>query len=145
MIISKPKFQALFSLTAFLIIIFGIIGYILYKFSGQTYQYIILGLLIPVALSVLLKVMLSYKIAEVNKEKLKLKYPFKFYSKQYSLNKDLENWTETKMKASGQDYKALTLFFKDKKKIQFSYLENTSYNALVKYMRKKYARQEKKS
>ncbi|MEO1051169.1 MAG: hypothetical protein AAFX87_11110 [Bacteroidota bacterium] len=143
-IVSKPKFNTLFSLGFFLAaaytFFFISLIYILnnplkfewYHVAGT----VILG---PIALGVTVRTLVGYKIVTISKEKVKINYKFRFSKKQLNL-KDLELWKETTIKTLSAPYKELEMKFNNGKKLKLSMQEHTDYKKVVNYLNKKCAK-----
>lgn len=140
MIVSKPKPSTLFSLGAFLFAAYGLFIYTLIDFihSDQKalFQYLIMFIIGPIALGVTIKILLSYKIIKIGKEKIEISYPFRFKVYQFKL-KQIESWKEVIIKTGTKFFKELTLTFENKYKIKLTKQENSSYDEIYGYLKKK--------
>lgn len=139
MIIAKPKTGTLFSLGVFISFCLGIAIYILLIIldqSAQWYHYLIVLIVGPLALGLLARTILGYKMIAVGKERITIKHPVRFSERQYLL-KDIAHWTEQQVKTGTGTFKELTIFFQDGKNLNMSFQEHSNYQETVKYLRKK--------
>lgn len=141
MITSKPKGNTLFALSMFLILCYGLLGYTLYNFLNfkphYWYQYAIFIIITPIALSVTVKTIQSFKIIRIKKEQLFLHHPILLKKKKFNM-KQMEYWEETIIKTQGTTFKQLTLNF-GKTKVKLANQENTEYIKVLRYLQRKYA------
>ena len=100
------------------------------------YQFLTAIILGPVALGLLAKVILGYKIVSIGKERIEIKYPTRFSSKTYPI-KEIDSWRETEVKTATGVYQELEVLFSNRKKLNLSYQEHTEYPAVIKYLKKK--------
>lgn len=146
MIIAKPKIGTLFSLGLFVILSLGLASFTAYHMFNATtiawYQYLIVIILFPLGLGLAVKVVLGYKIIEIGKERIEVRFPVKFKKESHKL-KDIERWKETTVKTATGTYKEVDIRFSDKKQLTLSYQEHTDYPKVVKYLKKRCARQMK--
>lgn len=142
-IVTKPKVATLFSMGIFITASLSIAIFCIYLMmnSGRLvwYQFLAAIILGPVALGLLAKVILGYKIVSIGKERIEIKHPTRFSSKTYSL-KEIDTWKETEVKTATGVYQELEVLFNNKKKLNLSYQEHTDYPAVIKYLKKKCAR-----
>ncbi|TRX56275.1 hypothetical protein FNH22_16685 [Fulvivirga sp. M361] len=139
MIIAKPKIGTLFSIGIFVAFCLGISLYIfliLEDRPAQWYHYLIIVTLSPLALGLLTKTVLGYKKIAIGKERITINYPIRFSQRVYNL-KDIESWTEQKVKTATGTFKELTVLFKNGKRLNMSFQEHSNYIESVKYLRKK--------
>lgn len=140
MIVSKPKGNTVFSLSMFLIICYSLVGYTLYQYLSHEeqfwYQYGILIIITPIAISVSIKVARTFKIVNLGKGQMTVKYPILFKVRKYNL-KQLEQWEETIIKTQGTVFKQLIMRF-EKEKVGIANQENTEYDKIFEYLRKKH-------
>lgn len=141
MIISKPKGNTVFALCMFLIICYSLVGYTLIQFVSDEgrfwYQYAILIIITPIALTVSVKVARTFKIVKVGKAQMTVRYPLLFKTKKYNM-KQLQQWEETIIKTQGTVFKQLTIIF-EKDKVGLANQENTEYARVYDYLRKKHS------
>lgn len=145
MIISKPRTSALFSLTVFIIISLalayaGISGPLetgVWKWYNQVAVYFF-G---PLAVMLAIRVLWKFKVMGIAKEKLSLWYPFRFLRRKYDLN-EMEFWHEEQVKTGKTLFKEMELKF-GKRKVKISNSENGSYDAIYKYLSKKFPKKKR--
>jgi len=146
MITSKPKSGTLFAVGVFLIMAYGASGYMLYHVvqnqAFATYQMILLPLTIGIALGVTIKTIIDYKTIVIDKDRVDVKFLLPI-NKRYYL-KNLNFWQETKIKTFSSTFKELTLRFDNRKAVKLSTQENSNYERIVRYLKKKYSRKEQK-
>lgn len=100
------------------------------------YQFLTAIILGPIALGLLFKVILGYKIVSIGKERIEIHHPTRFRKKDYTL-KEIDFWKETEVKTATGMYKELEILFLNKRKLNLSYQEHTDYPAVIKYLKKK--------
>ena len=149
MIVSKPKKQTLFSIVIFLVLTFGVTAALLYYWwqsGGAAFWYMLLATVSgSIGLAVLVRYFAAYKVLRIGKEKLELQFPFLFQHKRYGL-KDLKGWREEHIKTRQGAYRELQIFFEGRKRyVRLSLQENTEYERVVGYLRKKANRKQLKS
>ncbi len=141
MIVARPTFNAVFSMSAFLILVFAGFSYTSYEYffkeSDSLFIYFAMIFSGGLGFGLLIKFLWNWKSITIAKEKFQINYPFRFTSRLYS-GKQLIQWTETTIKTFGGQYSELALFFDDKKKITMSKQEHTDYDKSKKYLLKKF-------
>ena len=145
MIISKPKFSALFSLGVFVLVSFSIGGYnllLIYQQNGWWLSYLLAGLFLPLGLAILIRQLWAYKILKFDKNKVMVNYPLRLTTKTADL-KDLQHWEETIIKTGSGQFKQIDLAFENLK-VGLSMQENSSYQRVAGYLEKKAPRKRKK-
>ncbi len=139
MIVSKPKGNTVFALCMFLIICYSLLGYTIFQYVSHEekfwYQYAILIIITPIAISVSIKVARTFKIVNLGKGQMTVRYPLLFRTRKYNM-KQLVHWEETIIKTQGTVFKQLTLVF-EKEKVGLANQENTEYHKVFEYLRKK--------
>lgn len=138
MIVSKPKFSALFSLGIFILVSLSIGGYnlsLIMQGKGWWLSYILASLFLPLGLLILLRQLWAFKILKFADNKLEVVYPLRFSKKIVSL-KNLKYWEETLIKTGTGMFKQIDLVF-DQLKVGLSMQENSNYNSVVGYLGKK--------
>lgn len=141
MIVSKPKGNTVFSLSVFLILCYSLIGYTIFQYVSSEesywYQYAILIIITPIAISVSVKVARTFKVVNLGKSQMTVRYPLLFRTRKYNM-KQLDHWEETIIKTQGTVFKQLTLKF-EKEKVGLANQENTEYHKVFDYLRKKHS------
>ena len=101
------------------------------------YNYVIIGLLIPIGGFVLIRIFILYKIIRMGNNQVQISYPVLRREKKYTL-KDIEAWRENKVKTGKtSEYKELQILFSDKKKLSVGHKEHTEYSRMVQYLTQK--------
>lgn len=146
MIISKPKTGTLFAVSVFLILAYGASAYMLYEVvqdqSFATYQIFLLPLTLGIALGVTIKMIIDHKTIIVQKDRVDVKFLLPIHKRYYL--KNLDFWQETKIKTFSSTFKELTLRFDNRKAVKLSSQENSNYERIQRYLKKKYPRKEQK-
>lgn len=141
MIIAKPTFNAVFSMTAFLVLVFAGFIYTSYEYlfndSNSLYVYFAMIFTGGLGFGLLIKFLWNWKSLTIAKERFQIKYPFRFINRIYN-GKQLVQWTETTIKTFGGQYSELALHFDDKRKITISKQEHTDYDKSKNYLLKKF-------
>lgn len=141
MITAKPTFNSIFSMTAFLVLMFAAFGYTAYVYFNEQNagMFIYFSMIFSggLAFGLLIKFLWNWKIVEIAKEKFIVKYPFRFQSLQYN-GKQLMKWSETTIKTWGGQYSELAIKFEDNKKVSISRQEHTDYEKSRNYLMKKF-------
>lgn len=146
MIVSKPKSTAIISLGIFIIICFGLGSYALRAILngvGVWYNYISAILFLTIAIILLLRQMLSYKIIKVGDNMLKVSYLLRWQTKAYNI-KDIEHWKEVVIKTKNAPFKQLEIKFNGFL-LKLTVQENTNYDQIRKYLKKRVSKKEKKN
>ena len=146
MIVSKPKFNALFAIIVFLIICFslGLINLnILVKGDARWFNYLIVAVTLPIGLSILIKQLAGFKIVTVGGETFKVGKPFLLSGYQFKL-KNIDWWEETTIKTKNGEFKELTISQDTGKKLKLTLQENSNYKRIRDYLSKKVAKKMKK-
>jgi hypothetical protein len=145
MIVSKPKSSALIALSIFTIICLGMGGYALRAILsglGAWYHYLIASLTLLIALVLIVRQILSYKIIRLGEGRIKVQYPFRGKVKDFNIS-ELFEWKEIVIKTKNAPYKQMELKF-DNFLLKLSVQENTNYDQIKKYLKKRVAKKEEK-
>lgn len=139
MIISRPRTNALFALTVFIIIALslayaGIQGPLT---SGKWnwYNYIAVYGFGPLAVVLAIRMLINFKLIYLGKGQIEVKYPFRLSARKYNL-KELDYWTENRVKTGKTLFREMEIKF-PRKKIKISMQENSSYKEIFQYFSKK--------
>lgn len=140
MIVSKPKGNTIFALAVFLILIFGSFFALLSGLlSGGTYFFfklILAPVVLAVGLVVLSKFLASFKIVKLGNGQIEVFYPIsKMRSKIFV--KDILGWHEEAINTKNGEFREVRILYAKKKILKLSNKENTKYDAVVKYLKKK--------
>lgn len=141
MIVSKPRYQTLFALGIFLILVFGSFFLLLNSLLKAPEQFFILKiittpLVLVIGLLVLTKFITAIKVIKVGNNKISIKYLIS--RSVISLNlSDIKAWHEEIVKTKQGDFKETKILYGHKKIIKLSNKENTEYDGIVKYLNAK--------
>ncbi len=147
MIISKPKFGTILSLSVFIAVSLVIASYGLkLLLNGQPvwWAYTLAILFYPIAISLIIKITWGYKIISVGSQKIEVKFPFRMQKKKYYLRQVL-TWEETMVKTGSVPFKELNLRFDDGNNMKLSYHENSNYDEIFNYLNRNAAKGRKKT
>lgn len=143
MIVAKPKIGTLFSLGVVIFLSLGFASYTAYQMVHADaiawYQYLIVLLLFPLGLGLAAKVILGYKVIELGKGRIDIRFPVRLKRKSHKI-KEIDHWKETTVKTATGTYKEVEITFADKTKLTLSYQEHTEYPKVIQYLKKKCAR-----
>ena len=147
MIVSRPKRQAVFSLGVFTAITMtGLIYFWLEMIKLDevpTWRYVVIGILILTASLLLHKLIFNYKVLKISHDKVHVYYPFRFFKSAQDI-KDLGVWQETVINTKNGEYKQLKLVFVNKGFVKISNQENSEYDKVYKYIKRKAPKKEVK-
>ena len=139
MIISRPKPNALFALSVFIVFALslayaGIKGPI---DSGiwHWYNYIAVWFFGPLAMILSFRIMYNFKVIYIGKGHFIFWFPFRFFRKKYKLE-ELISWSVDSVKTGKTVFKQLEMKFSNKS-FKISNQENTSYDNIYKYLSQK--------
>ncbi len=144
-IISRPQPKAVFSLFTFSVLCWAIAGYSLRVFVYSQpvwYHYLAVYGAGGVGLLLFIRQLISYKIVTFTDKTVSVRHPFTGKKKQLPL-KLLVNWKETIIATKVDPYKQLELFF-DAYTVRLSVQENTHYEQIRNYFKKRWPKKEKK-
>ncbi len=139
MIVLRPKVSTLFSLSLFtsFCLVAGAIGVTHYLLTGLSwYDYLFLGLLLPLGVVLLLRLIFNYSSIRIGRDQITVIYPTRFIQRNYGLA-DIEYWTEKEVKTPSGLYKEVEIRFTDQRKVSVSLHEHKGYADAVAYLRKK--------
>jgi len=138
MITSKPQTNTIVSFTVFLSLTFIVLGmnaYVIVKdLQPAWYTYLIVVILTPIAIFVLVKIFIRYKIIRLGNNLVELTYPVQRRAKKYSLDQ-IEYWIEHKVKTGKNSvYKEVEIKFTDGLQVTIGHKEHTEYPRIVQYL-----------
>ncbi len=141
MITSKPQTSTVISFVVFLFITTIVVtmnSIAIFKDRGAAwYNYVVMGLLIPIGLFVFYKIVVRYKILRLGNNEIQVDYPVLRISKTYQLGQ-IDRWIENKVKTGkNSEYRELEVRFSDGKKISVGHKEYTDYSKVVQYLAQK--------
>ncbi len=138
MIISKPQTNTIVSFIFFLLLTMAVLSMnilVLIKDSQPAwYTYLIIVLLVPIALFVLYKIFIRYKVIRIGNNLVELNYPVLRSNTKYPLDQ-IDYWVEHQVKTGKNSlYKEMEIKFKDGVKLTFGQKEHTEYARIVQYL-----------
>ena len=138
MITSKPQTSTIISFIIFLTLTFVVLGmnvYVIVKdLQPAWYTYLIVVILSPIAVFVLYKIFIRYKILRLGNNLIELTYPVLRRTKKYSLDQ-IEYWVEHKVKTGKNSiYKEAEIKFTDGLLVTIGHKEHTEYPRIVQYL-----------
>ena len=140
MIVSKPKTQTLTALTIFLVLIFAAFFMLLNSLLTEPSYFIVKLILTPVVLVigllVLGKLLGAIKVVRVGDNKIEVFYPISRMRTNIQVP-NLLGWKEEVVKTKNGEYREVKILYTKKKILKLSNRENTEYDAVVKYLKKK--------
>lgn len=147
MIVSRPKRQTIFSLGVFTVLILtGLVvswQQLMRLQEVPTWRYILVGVLLITASLLLHKLIFNYKVIKISHDKVHIYYPFRFFKTVQDI-KDLGAWQETIVDTKKSTFKQLKLVFVDKGFVKISNQENSEYDKVYKYIKRKASKKEVK-
>ena len=141
MIISKPQTSTITSFTFFLLITFVVLGMnvwaVVNTLKPAWYNYVVIGLLLPIAGFVLYKIFIRYKIIRLGNNQIEVNFPVLRQFKKYNLQ-EVQFWFENQVKTGKNSiYRELVIKFEDGKKVSLSPKESTEYERTIQYLKQK--------
>jgi hypothetical protein len=138
MIISRPKRQTIFALiTSTLICGMGSVYLMRHVLEEPaTWKYIVLGVLLLGTSVLIYKLLFNYKVLKISHDQIHVYYPFRFYKSVQGI-KELGAWQEVIIETNKTQFKELKLVFKNKGFVKITNQENSDYDKVYKYIKKK--------
>ena len=139
MIVSRPITSTVVSFVIFLVITFVVLGMNIYAINtqGAWYNYVVLGLLLPIAAFVIYKIFLRYKVLSLGNNQIEVNFPVLRQSHKYKLE-SVQFWVENQVKTGKNSvYKELVIKFEDGRKVTMSPKEATDYDRTLQYLKQK--------
>ena len=140
MIVSKPKTQTLTALTIFLVLIFAVFFMLLNSLLTDPSYFIVKLILTPVVLVigllVLGKLLGAIKVVRIGDNKIEVFYPISRMRTIINVPNVL-GWKEEVVNTKNGEYREVKILYTKKKILKLSNRENTEYDAVVKYLKKK--------
>ncbi|GAB3342800.1 hypothetical protein GCM10027429_32830 [Marivirga atlantica] len=145
MIKSGPKYQTVFALSVFLILLFISFFFLLNSLLSNPEFFILKLILTPIvlviALLILNKLIAGVKTIEAGNNQISVFHPIS--RKRIKLQiADILGWQEEVVKTKNGDFRETKILYAKKKVIKLSNKENTEYDRLVKYLRQKAKKKE---
>ncbi|WP_422008537.1 hypothetical protein [Roseivirga pacifica] len=146
MILSRPKRKTIFSLSVSTIVCgLGSIYFmrqVLAEPQG-TWRYIVLGVLLLCTSILIYKLLFNYKVLKISHDQINIYYPFRLFRSTQPIS-NLGAWQETIINTNKTVFKELKLVFVDKGYVKISNHENSDYDKVYKYIKKKAPKKEVK-
>jgi hypothetical protein len=141
LIISKPPTGTITSFAFFLLLTFVVLGMnvwaVINARNPAWYNYVVIGLLVPIGLFVLYKIFIRYKIIQLGNNQIEVRFPVLRQHKKYNLA-EVRFWFENQVRTGKKSvYRELVIKFEDGKKISLSPKESTEYERTVQYLKQK--------
>ena len=139
MIESKPKRNTIFALFMSALTTGGGSFYFMSDIlSGDTapWRFIVLIILLISTSLLLYKLIFNYKVIRISHDIIHVYYPFRFFRSSQPI-KDLGAWQETIIQAKYGIFKELKLVFYSKGYVKITNQENSDYDKVYKYIKKK--------
>lgn len=140
MIVSKPKANTITALTIFLILIFISFFMLLSSLLSSESYFIVKLILAPIVLAigliVLGKLLGAIKVVKLGKGALHIFYPVSRMRTTIDV-KDILGWREEVIKTKNGEFREVKILYGQKKILKLSNKENTEYEAVVNYLKKK--------
>jgi len=139
MITSKPKRKTIFSLSVSTLMTgagsFYFMGDIL---DGETaiWRFVILGILLLSTSILLYKLIFNYKVIKISHDIVHVYYPFRLFRSSQPI-KSLGAWQETIIQTKAGEFKELKLVFDKKGYVKLTNQENSDYDKVYKYIKRK--------
>ncbi|MEC7754666.1 MULTISPECIES: hypothetical protein [Roseivirga] len=146
MIVSRPKRNTIFALgVSTLICGFGSLYFmrqVLAEPDG-VWRYIVLGILLLCTSILIYKLLFNYKVIKISHDLVHIYYPFRFFKTVQPI-KDLGAWQETIIETNKTEFRELKLVFMNKGFVKITNQENSDYDKVYKYVKKKAPKKEVK-
>ena len=140
MIVSKPKTQTLTALTIFLVLIFAsfflLLNSLLKEESFFIAKLVLAPIVLVIGLLVLGKLLGAIKVVKVGDNKIEVFYPISRLRTSIKIG-DVLGWHEEVVKTKNGEFREVKVLYSRKKILKLSNRENTEYEAIVNYLRKK--------
>ena len=108
-----------------------------------TWKFIALGIVLLVTSILLYKLLFNYKVIKISHDEVNVYYPFRFFKSTQPI-KSLGAWQETVITTNKTEFKELKLVFENKGFVKITNQENSDYDKVYKYIKKKAAKKEVK-
>ncbi|MEQ9302529.1 MAG: hypothetical protein RJQ14_01335 [Marinoscillum sp.] len=140
MIISKPKTQTLTALSLFLILIFAsfflLLNSLLKDEAYFIFKLILAPIVLVIGLLVMGKLLGAIKVVKLGDNKMEAFYPITRMRIKIDV-KDILGWREEVVKTKNGEFREVKILFTKKKILKLSNRENSEYDAVIKYLKKK--------
>jgi Ca2+/Na+ antiporter len=140
-IISRPQTSTIISFVAFLLLTIIVLSMnilvLLNDREPAWYTYLIIALLTPIALFVLYKIFIRYKVVRLGHNRIELTYPVLRSTRRYPLEQ-IEYWVEHSVKTGKNSlYLELEIKFSDGITLTIGHKEQSEYPRIVQYLTQK--------
>ena len=108
-----------------------------------TWRYVLVGVLLLTASLLLHKLIFNYKVIKISHDQVHVYYPFRFFKTVQDI-KNLGAWQQTVIDTKKSTYKQLKLVFVNKGFVKISNQENSEYEKVYKYIKRKAPKKEVK-
>lgn len=140
MIVSKPKASTIFSLSAFLVIAYGLAIWSIVTLPESEevplYRYLISIGISLVAVLVTIKVFWGYQTIRLNRDRWRITYLLRPGKKDFKTN-EIAWWKVTTINTKGGIYEELHIHTERGKNVKLSPQEHTSYQQILNVLQKK--------
>ncbi|MEO9477837.1 MAG: hypothetical protein ABJG41_20005 [Cyclobacteriaceae bacterium] len=140
MIVSKPKSNTTVALGVFLILIFVVFFFLLNSLISVPDYFIFKLVLTPIVLVigliVLSKFLGSLKVVTLGKDKITVLYLITRMRTSIDVSQVL-GWREEVVKTKNGDFREVKILYTKKKILKLSNKENTEYDKVIQYLKKK--------
>lgn len=147
MIESKPQRKTIFSLGLFTIMVLvGLVFAVrnwLYSGEVSTLQYVLIGILLLSASLLLHKLIFNYKVIRIHHNQFHIYYPFRFFKSVQEVD-NLGAWQQTIVTTNKTEFRQLKIVFVNKGYVKISNQENSDYEKVYKFLKKKAPKKEVK-
>jgi len=146
MITSKPKRKTIFALSTSTVITgAGSYFFMTAILDGQTesWRYILLGILLLATSILLYKLIFNYKVIKISHDIVHVYYPFRLFRSSQPI-KSLGAWQETVIETKSGIFKELKLVFDRKGFVKLTNQENSDYDKVYQYIKRKAPKKEVK-
>lgn len=146
MITSKPKRKTIFALSTSTIMTGAGSYYFLNDlFDGETaiWRFVVLGILLLSTSVLLYKLIFNYKVIKISHDIIHVYYPFRLYRSSTPI-KSLGAWQETIIQTKSGVFKELKIVFDKKGFVKITNQENSDYDKVYKYIKRKAPKKEVK-
>jgi len=139
-IVSKPRSQTILSFTFFLLLTFFVLGLNVVAIMRGGYAWYNIGILVilfPIALFVLYRIFIRYKVIRAGDNQIEIRYPVLRKTHAYSI-KEITGWRESIVKTGKNSvFKELEIVCDKRFRITIGQKEHTEYDKLVYYLQRK--------
>lgn len=108
---------------------------VLTGFSVPWYHYLVTLTLFPLAVAIFIRIFWTYKVLELGKSRISVRYPFRFKNLSVAIN-NIDTWQETNINNKTGQYKEIEIRISGKK-ITLNNQEHSNYREALQYLNKK--------